>query len=106
MREAPDLRPWEEAGGRAERSHILCEGPLASPVVPAALLPQVDGRNCAWVLAVGRTPPVGQAGTLPMGRRGATDEPEPETASTGATQPIWALAAGDSTSVCTLVKTN
>ena len=59
--------PWPmalgEAGGRAERSRILCESPLASPVVPAALLPQVDRRNCAWVLAVGRTPPVGQAGT-------------------------------------------
>lgn len=66
--------PWPmalgEAGGRAERSRILCEGPLASPVVPAALLHQADRRNCAWVLAVGRTPPVGQAETLPLQRRG------------------------------------
>lgn len=96
--------PWPTALGKQAAGLKGPESSVKAPWLPcgSCRLPQGDRRNCAWV-PVGRTPPVGQAGTLPLQRdAGATDKPEPETASTGATQPIWALAAGDSTSVCTL----
>lgn len=106
VREAPGLRPWgkQAAGLKGPESSVK------APWLPLWFQPLSYPKGTGEI-ALGSWRSVGRPLSAKPGHclcsdAGATDKPEPETASTGATQPIWALAAGDSTSVCILVKTN